>query len=305
MRLFALTVFAAAAISVSRCGEGEAADPRPAVPTPVFQEPTEIEEETEMLKLDGILEGEIAEQSSPDTTLRTIGLVLSKGGQRKKIANGNLSISANASGNPRVDMIQWNGVTLSVKAGTAAADPACPTPDAGNIPIAVVYVPTGFTSARSLGTLTVQAVMIAVYSATRGLWACTIRLSAAQNIAGASNVEFTGVSLPVYIPKGGAARYRFGFTANATFNDANGQMTVRFNMDGADESPGVALHEGDVGSAGQIVRLSLSGLLRFGIGNGQADIPAGAHRFKVYGSTSGAADDVDVTKHYHTIEQVY
>jgi hypothetical protein len=148
-------------------------------------------------KLDGIVEGEILQQAAPNTTLRTVGLVVMKSGQRTKIANQNLNISANASGNPRVDLVQWNGTALSVKAGVTGADPDCPAPDAGNVPIAVVWVPTGFTQVLNIGSSAANGKLIALYFVT-GLFAWRVGTDTTTSTAG---VDIADTKLPLYIPK--------------------------------------------------------------------------------------------------------
>lgn len=304
-------VLAAALLGISNCDEPDRRqyhepgfppipieEGRPAISPPAPQEES-------MQDVNGIQDGEILEQGTPDLTLRTVGLTLMKDGQKTKVPNGNLTITANASGNPRVDMIQWNGTTLSVKAGTAAADPACPSPDAGYVPIAIVYVPTGFTSVRSLGTLTVQGVMIAVYSSTRGLFACTARSGGPQNVAGTTPTELTGSSLPIYIPRGGSSRYRVGFNGAATFNDANATLNLRVDLDGVAETPTAGFLKGDIGSSGGAALINRTTIPHFGIGSGQCDIQAGPRKFKVFAFMGGAAEDADINKHAHTIEQLY
>lgn len=148
------------------------------------------------LKLDGILEGEILEQAAPNTTLRTLALVLMKGGQRTKIPDQNLAISANASGNPRVDMVQWSGAALTVKAGVAAVDPDSPAPDAGNIPIAIVWVPSGFTQARNIGSAVAQAKLIALYFVW-GLFGWRV----GTDTVAAGIVDIADTKMPVYITR--------------------------------------------------------------------------------------------------------
>lgn len=190
-----------------------------------------------MLKSDGILEGDIAQQASPDTTLRTIGLILAKGGARTKIANGNLSIGTNSSGNPRVDLIQWSGTVLSVKAGTTGADPDCPSPDAGNIPIAAVFVPNGFSTVRSMGYINpgfAQAVVIGLYYAS-GLFGFITNADGFQTSTGAG-VNVTGASLRLYAPTVHAG-YRIEFDASVNIDAAaaNGAL-IQATLDGG--SPG-------------------------------------------------------------------
>jgi hypothetical protein len=306
LKPLAFAIAAALVLGISDCGEPGELSELVSVSAPAFQEPTVIEEEGDMLKLDGILEGEIAEQASPDATLRTIGLVLMKGSTRTKLANMNLTITANSSGNPRVDLVQWNGTALTVKAGTAGADPACPSPDAGNIPIAVVYVPTGFSNVRSLGTgTTSQAVMIAIYGALKGLWAIRRQAGSAQAIADVTLVELTNTSLPVYIPKGGSSRYRLNFNGVATLQDANCQLSLRFQLDGANETPDSFAQTGDIGSANAVVAVSTSRCWVSGVGNAQMNIDAGPHKFKVLAATNGPTLDVSLAKQHHSIEQLY
>lgn len=154
------------------------------------------------LKLDGILEGTIKEQGTPDATLQTIGLVVVKGGQRTVITDGNLTITANSSGDPRVDLIEWDGNALSVVAGTAATLPASPSPTAGSIPICGVFVPDSFTEVRNLNYdfINAEAAIISLYNAVGGLFAQRNN-SSQVTISSATESEQTGTMLPLYIPR--------------------------------------------------------------------------------------------------------
>lgn len=186
------------------------------------------------LKLDGILDGVIDEQAAPDATVRTIGLVVAKGGQRTVVANQNLTITANASGNPRVDMIEWDGNALSVKAGTPAADPDSPSPTAGSIPIALVLVPDSFSTVNAFGSSTnTNAIIMALYHAVGGLYAINWS-NAIETISGA-NVELPNARLPLYFPNPG-----WGYEITSTILMVNVSVTakagftVSHRFDGAD-----------------------------------------------------------------------
>lgn len=65
----------------------------------------------------------------------------------------NSTITANASGNPRIDLVVWDNVTgaVSVIAGTAAASPVAPSASATQTPLATVAVANG---AGAPGTIT-------------------------------------------------------------------------------------------------------------------------------------------------------
>lgn len=149
---------------------------------------------------DGILEGTIGRQVSADDTVRTIGLVLAKSGIRTVVANQNLTVTANASGDPRVDLIEWNGTALSVLAGTPAAIPASPSPTSGRIPIATIYVPDSFSTVLSMGVASAsEAHIIAYYHAFGGLFAT--RLTSVQVVAAdALGLILVASRVPVYLP---------------------------------------------------------------------------------------------------------
>jgi hypothetical protein len=164
--------------------------------------------------LSGLLEGEIVEQAAPNATLRTLALVLLKEGQRTEYPNGNLTITANSSGSPRVDMIQWDGKTLAVLAGTPNGNPQAPSPSANNVPVALVYVPNAFSTVRSFGFVesgVAQARIIGFYHAISGLYAW-MGSTASQQTNAIAGTEFTTFRLPVYIPRLGA-RWQYSMSA--------------------------------------------------------------------------------------------
>jgi hypothetical protein len=65
----------------------------------------------------------------------------------------NSAIGANASGNPRIDLVVWDNTSgaVSVVAGTAAASPVAPATPAGKTALATVAVANG---ASAPGTIT-------------------------------------------------------------------------------------------------------------------------------------------------------
>lgn len=65
----------------------------------------------------------------------------------------NQALTANSSGNPRVDLVVWDNTTgaVSVVTGTAAASPVAPTAAAGTTPLFTVAVANG---ASAPGTIT-------------------------------------------------------------------------------------------------------------------------------------------------------
>lgn len=79
----------------------------------------------------------------------TSGSVRVSGGTSVNIAATTVAFGAADATNPRVDIVQVVDATgvVSVKAGTAGATPAVPSPDASNTALAAVYVPANATSA--------------------------------------------------------------------------------------------------------------------------------------------------------------
>lgn len=86
-------------------------------------------------------------QGSPDMTVAVAVGIVVVDGTLALVSAGNVTIGAADGTNPRFDLIQVaNDGTKSVKAGTAAASPKFPSPDAGRAVLAAVYIPASDTT---------------------------------------------------------------------------------------------------------------------------------------------------------------
>lgn len=123
------------------------------------------------------------------------------------ISNQNFTLSAANGSNPRVDIAQVDtDGTITIKAGTAAASPACPSPDANNIFLAAVWV--GPSSASTVGdmnsqTATAQAFVIAYYYMNGGLHASRVGVTDSPTTTSNTFVDADEMELPLFFPDNG------------------------------------------------------------------------------------------------------
>lgn len=99
--------------------------------------------------------------------------VVRVGGRRVTVNGGASAIAANATGNPRFDLItiDTTGATVVV-AGTAAASPVFPTIPASRVVLATMYVANGHTTGTTINnnTLTDKRVLIGFEELENVLW---------------------------------------------------------------------------------------------------------------------------------------
>jgi len=95
----------------------------------------------------GVLSGcSVTAQGTPDMTVAVAAGTVVVAGTAAAVAAGNVTITANASGNPRFDLICVDSAgAKSAVAGTPAASPVFPDP-AGKVVLAAVRVPSGIAS---------------------------------------------------------------------------------------------------------------------------------------------------------------
>lgn len=99
----------------------------------------------------GVLSGcGVTAQGSPDMTVAVAAGTVEIAGLSVAVTGGNLTIGANATGNPRFDLITVNtSGTKAVVAGTAASTPVFPAIPASRVVLAAVYVPSGLSAVTS------------------------------------------------------------------------------------------------------------------------------------------------------------
>lgn len=185
--------------------------------------------------VDGIISGEIIAQTVPAMSVKTVSLVVIRNNLRESIADQTLTIGAAPSaGLVRCDMVQWNGTTINVKAGTAAAISSAdaPTPDSGFIPLALTMVFNGDTTVRDMGKLdsssTSKGRIYAYYYARRGIYAAS---QAGQDTTTAGDdVE---VALPLYHPRNGVIKIKGAGSATGVGSPGLSGLTVVLKLDGS------------------------------------------------------------------------
>jgi hypothetical protein len=105
--------------------------------------------------------GAVAPQGSPDMTVSVASGTVRIGGANVSVTSGNVTITANATGNPRLDLICVNGSgTKSAQAGTAAAAPLYPAIPASSVVLAAVLVPTGAASITANNIVDKRAIVL-------------------------------------------------------------------------------------------------------------------------------------------------
>lgn len=249
--------------------------------------------------VDGILVGNILAQVVPAMSVRTVGLSVIRNQKEEAIPDQSLAIGAAPGvGLVRCDMVQWDGTTINVKAGTAAALAAVnsPTPDAGFMPLALVLIFNGDTTIRNMGTLdsssSSKGRIYCYYYARRGFYAAS--QSAQDVVATGTDPE---VFLPVYHPRGSVVRIKFSSNAaqsGAGFNGVqisislDGTIITRStNMQQYNQSPlGSPESSNEVGVASEMPR---------------AGVAAGVHRWT---ATNTPRDGADQSLQYRFMELV-
>jgi hypothetical protein len=170
--------------------------------------------------VDGIFSGQIIAQAVPAMSVQTVSLIVVRNGVKQSIPDQSLTITAAPGvGLVRCDMVQWNGTTINVKAGTAAAFTAvnAPSPDAGFIPLALVMVFNGDTTIRNMGLLDSSSAskgrIYAYYFSSRGIYAAS--QSAQDTTTSGDDPE---VFLPLYHPRTGVIKVKGAGSATQNAN---------------------------------------------------------------------------------------
>jgi len=155
-------------------------------------------------------------------------LVLMRNGLQETVPNTTLNVTAADATNPRIDMVQWDGTTLTLVTGTPASIStiSCPSPSANNIPLALIFVYANGTTIKNLGQQDATGqfnAIFAYYYARRGLYACLLsRQSSSGPFGGTADPV---VALPVYNARSGI--YRFEYTGNLTVADGSTQCRLQ------------------------------------------------------------------------------
>lgn len=208
------------------------------------------------VSMDGIVSG-MVEGDAGVRQLQVTSLVLLRNGVLSSSITSLVTVTNNISGSPRTDLLQWDGTSLTLKAGTPGATAPCPTPDVNNIPVAVVYVPTGASAlVRSMNkqSSTLDPVIIAYYYANGGLHASRVGATSDPSTTSATYIDANEMFLPVYFPRTGY-RYELAWDAQvkqALYGFLNEGFSITMMFDGADEDTSVVdrgyLHNDLVGS---------------------------------------------------------
>jgi len=121
---------------------------------------------------DGIWSGMIEAQTPFALGIKTVSLVVAVGGTLYSLPDQAIAISPSPSIN-RLDLIQFNGTTISVKQGTV--DSVMPTPDPGYAPLSALYVTSISTAIYDMSSMAGsppagQGAIMAYYYSRKGLY---------------------------------------------------------------------------------------------------------------------------------------
>jgi hypothetical protein len=103
---------------------------------------------TDASGLTGVVSGcAVTAQGTPDMTVAVASGVILSSGTQQTVTSGNVTIAAADGTNPRFDLVVADSSGAKQRrAGTAAANPVFPTPTAGDVVLAAVYVPAADTA---------------------------------------------------------------------------------------------------------------------------------------------------------------
>lgn len=189
---------------------------------------------------DGIIKGLVDGNAGGPREIVVTSLYILMGGVIYGPFTTTVPVTNNISGSPRTDLVQFDGITITVKPGTPGATFPCPAPDVGNIPLAVVLVPNApFNLVQSINKQSSLSapVMVAHYYANGGLHASRVGVTVDPTTTSTIFVDAEEMALSVYFPRIGY-RYElnwdtmikqtlYGFFSEGAF--------INMSFDGTDE----------------------------------------------------------------------
>lgn len=107
--------------------------------------------------LTGVVSGcAVTSTGAANGSLTVAAGVVRIGGRRAVVAGGTVAITANSSGNPRLDLVTVDtSGTLAAVAGTASAAPTFPTIPASRVVLTAMYVANGHTTGTTISATTI------------------------------------------------------------------------------------------------------------------------------------------------------
>ncbi|MCJ7633458.1 hypothetical protein MUP77_13865 [Candidatus Bathyarchaeota archaeon] len=169
--------------------------------------------------VDGIIEGTVLAGAGA-MQVSSSGLSVIRNNALEVVPNTTLNVSAADATDPRIDMVQWDGATLTLVTGTPAliSTLACPAPTVGNIPLCLIFIYPVGTTIKDLGYQDSSGqfnAIFAYYYARRGLYAAL--LARGDSLVSGSAVDPV-VALPIYNAR--VALYRIEFSGGVTIPDS-------------------------------------------------------------------------------------
>lgn len=192
---------------------------------------------------DGIIKG-LIDGDGGTRQINVTSLFILRGGQIYGPFTTTVAVTTNVSGTPRTDLVQFDGISITVKVGTPGVTFPCPSPDAGNIPLAVILVPT--TPSNLVDSINKQStilapVLVAHYYANGGLHASRVGVVPDPSTSSATYIDADEMALSVYFPRVGY-RYELNWdtvVAQALYGFLNEGALVNMSFDGVDEDDDV------------------------------------------------------------------
>lgn len=241
--------------------------------------------------VEGILQGTVLAGPGP-MQVSSSGLQVVKGVSLQIVPDTTLNVSAApGAGLVRVDMVQWDGSTLTIKDGTAAAigSVSCPTPDVGNIPVALIFIYAAGTTVRDLGYQDASGqfnAIFAYYYSRRGLYAALV--SRQDSSVASGGLVDPVVALPVYNARAGL--YEVGF--NGSLEQADGNLTL--GMEVIVRLDGTNITRTDASQRISTTPNSISqGRAGVGLVYSRSQVSAGAHRWNPFITVSNNPSTLD------------
>ena len=198
---------------------------------------------TESVMGDGIIKG-LIDGNGGIRQLDVTSLFVLKGGTVYGPITTTVAIPTNVSGSPRTDLIQYDGITITAKNGTPGATFPCPSPDPGNIPLAVVLVPDSppnYVDSMNTQGAVANAVIVAYYYANGGLHASRVGVTPDPSTSSSTYIDADEMALSVYFPRLGY-RYELNWDtviAQSLYGFLNEGALINMSWDGVDESEDV------------------------------------------------------------------
>jgi hypothetical protein len=218
----------------------------------------------------GVISGcAVTAQGTPDMTVAVAVGLVQNGSTTLAVTAGNVTVGAADGSNPRFDLIVADSTgAKQCRAGTAAASPVFPTPSAGDIVLAAIFVPTSDTDIDSNQIVDKRMFVTGCVQLTKGS-------DQTVNSAGTGTtlVDATGLSFPADANGEWQIQATIFYDSGTTPDfkiamDAPTGSTGRVSVLGLDTAATAV--SGDIRVATTVTVVSATGIARGGAGAGNS-----------------------------------